>query len=104
MNGGDSEVADVFEALADEQRRRLLVALMERNPRSAKPDPPDEAIVDDDQLRRLRLDLHHHHLPKLVDLGFVDWDQTTDEVTKGPRFDELRPHLEPLRDSGDGRN
>lgn len=104
MTGDESSVGDVFDALADERRRRLLVALLEHNPQPAMPDPPGDAIVADEQLRRLRIDLHHHHLPKLVDLGFVDWDQTTDEVTKGPRFDELRPYLEPLRERGDSRN
>jgi hypothetical protein len=42
--------------------------------------------------------MRHVHLPKLVEYGFVVWDEDEHEVEKGPNFDEIRPVLELLND------
>ncbi|WP_436927670.1 hypothetical protein [Halosimplex amylolyticum] len=45
--------------------------------------------------------MQHVHLPKLADYRFIEWNQGTHEVTKGPKFDEIRPLLELLDDRED---
>jgi len=45
--------------------------------------------------------MQHVHLPKLADHGFIDWDQDTQRVTKGPQFDEIEPLLTVLRENHD---
>lgn len=64
--------------------------------------PQDDAPVvvagsdrDADVVERL-VTMNHVHLPKLADLGFIEWDSERHEVKKGPNFDEIRPLLELL--------
>ncbi|MFC7096278.1 DUF7344 domain-containing protein [Halobaculum marinum] len=88
-------LGDYFTVLSDGHRRRLLVALMQSNPRDES-ELHSESVVDeltdeDDQFLRHRL--HHVHLPKLNAAGFISWDRERDVITRGPRFDEIRPLL-----------
>lgn len=106
-----------FDSLADAHRRRLLVDLLDHNPQhvpqlsgaSRELADADTALLEaqltgareipDADDRDLRL--HCVHVPKLVEHGFVEWDQDDCDVTKGPRFDEIRPLLELLDDHRD---
>ncbi len=47
--------------------------------------------------------MHHIHLPKLEEYGFIEWDRDNDLVTQGPRFDEVRPSLRLVAEQQDGR-
>ena len=78
---------EMVDAVADIQRRKLLVALLAHNPHS-------------DALDRL-VSMQQVHLPKLADYGFIEWDKGEHEVMKGPNFDEIRPLLELLNDHED---
>jgi len=93
---------NAFNALANEDRRRLLVALLEENPQ------PDTGVVSVDggsgsatTTQQLDVQMYHSHLPKLEDYGYIEWNKDANEVVKGPRFDELRPLLECARDHTD---
>jgi len=90
---------EMVEALADVQRRKLLVALMEHNPQNDSPvvitDEKDANVVD-----RL-VSMRHVHLPKLAEAGFIEWDEASHEVAKGENFEEIRPLLELLDDHSD---
>lgn len=83
---------ELFDALADDRRRQLLVDLLDDSPRDASVQAATPGAEREEQSERIRL--QHIHLPKLADCGFVDWNQGSDSVTRGPRFDELRPFLE----------
>ena len=94
----------VFEALADQYRRQLLLALYESNPQDDRDlDPLDllEAgkTVDDLDVDRLRL--RHVHLPKLADMGFIEWDQESGKLSKGPNWAEIAPLLRLMHDHRD---
>ena len=52
--------------------------------------------------QRTQLSLEQVHLPKLADAGFISWDHETGVVTRGPRFDEVRPLIELLDRHADG--
>ncbi len=88
---------DLLDALGHVQRRKLLRALLVHNPQD------DESVVVDpdesheEELERL-IQMQHVHLPKLEEHGFIDWNRDTNEVSKGPTFDEIRPLLELLAD------
>lgn len=78
---------DMVDALADVQRRKLLVALLEHNPQDDAPVVIADSDSEADAVERL-VTMQHVHLPKLADYGFIKWDEETHEVTKGPKFDE----------------
>lgn len=105
---------DAFDAMADEERRALLGRLRNGGPLrvSTLTDTSRElAAANDaflDQYLSGTLDIHGideerirtHcvHLPKLVEYDFVNWDRSTNFVTRGPRFDEVEPLLELVAD------
>ena len=87
---------DMVDALADVQRRKLLIALGEHNPQDDSPTVIDPDGETDALERALAMD--HVHLPKLANYGFIEWDRVENEVTKGPNYEEIRPLLELLDD------
>lgn len=92
---------DMLDALADKQRRALLAALTDHEPQDdvlSISDGSDKADDEMDYLIRMR----HVHVPKLTKYGFIDWNESAHEVTKGPNFEEIRPLLESLDDHEDG--
>ena len=86
---------DVLNALANVQRRNLLVRLLDHNPQDDTPVVVADSEAERDAVGRL-VAMHHVHLPKLEEYGFIEWDRDTHEVRKGPNFDEIRPVLELL--------
>lgn len=93
----DRSFDEMLDALADVQRRSLLVALLEHNPQDDAPVAIADSDEEGDSIERL-VQMDHVHLPKLVDYGFIEWDERSHEVAKGPNFDEIRPLLELLED------
>ena len=90
---------DLFDALADSQRRRILAELLDHNPRDAS--VVSEGNTEEKREREL-IRNHHVHLPKLDDYGFIDWDRSDGVVTRGPRFDEIEVALESIDGLQDG--
>lgn len=86
---------ELFDALGHRQRRELLVALLDHNPQDMTPtvaeEVPDEAAPVEEVV-----EMTHIHLPKLAEYGYITYDRETEEVSKGPAFDEIRPMLELL--------
>lgn len=93
-------VDEVMDALADGQRRRLLVALLDHNPQDDSPVVIANSDAEGDAVERL-VTMDHVHLPKLAEYGFIDWDRQSNEVKKGRNFDEIRPLLELLDEHED---
>lgn len=92
---------ECFEALGSAQRRRLLLALLESNPRDDTPAVTEGVTDSEGDADRALVQYHHVHLPKLERYGLVDWDREAGQVTKGPSFGEIRRLLELLRDEPD---
>jgi hypothetical protein len=99
----------MFELLADDTRRRLLIQLCDQ----ASVDVSGEVLtrsgsgaasVRSDRERSVgreptdtrAIELHHHHLPKLDSHGVIEWDREARTVSRGPEFGEVRPFLELL--------
>jgi hypothetical protein len=91
---------DVLDVLANVQRRSLLVSLLGHSPKDDTPIALSESSQDREAVHK-PASMHHVHLPKLADHGFIEWDREHHQVTKGPNFDEIRPLLELLSDHED---
>ena len=90
------EIQDnLFEALSDEHRRRILFSLVEREGSVNIDSPPDGL----DDRYQARIERRHVHLPKLADYGFIEWHRRTDTVEAGPKFAEVEPILRLLADN-----
>jgi len=67
------------ELLADERRRAVLDSLdgqstVELEPLARSVAASGDGVVTDDAVERLKRMLHHVHLPKMDDVGVVDYD------------------------------
>lgn len=84
-----------LDALGHVDRRRLLLALLDANTEGTLPVEIDR-LETDATGTGFQSSMHHCHLPKLDDQGFVDANLNNWSVTTGPRFDEIKPLLELL--------
>lgn len=113
MKGGDNcSTDDMFDALANVQRRLLLLDLLDHNPQAVvamskasrevtamSPGLLEEYLTSNQEISGVKKDnvrLHSVHLPKLAKYGFIDWHRDDEEVVKGDQFDEIRPLLKLL--------
>lgn len=87
-------------ALSHVERRRLLLTLLHANTEDDLPLRVDQ-LEHDTAGNSPRLSMHHVHLPKLDEYGFVDANPDRGSVTAGPRFDEIEPLLELLDSNRD---
>lgn len=102
-NGRSSErpvgLDEALTALSHATRRRILVELLTDNPRRQQefetvafgPGDADEEIVT--------ARLHHTHLPKLDEAGFIEWERETGTITRGEKFEVVRSLLELMDDN-----
>lgn len=83
---------ELLEALADSYRRELLLALLEHNPQDDdEADPLD--IHDSEFDEQSQFDIFMNHLPMLDKLGIIEWNRESDEIVKGPDWEEFAPLL-----------
>lgn len=80
-----------LDALADPYRRQLLTALIVDNPQDDDDRDPLDVIESPAKPDVLETELYHVHLPKLEERGFIDWNQETGKVSKGPNWDDIAP-------------
>jgi DNA-binding transcriptional ArsR family regulator len=99
--GGSSRLDRMFDALKHPYRRRILELLNEHNPRDEDEFSVEELATEDDDLELLTTELYHVHLPKLVESGYVEWDEDDGVVRRGPNFEEIAPLLRLMSDHQD---
>lgn len=93
-----------FEALANSYRRQLLLALFDANPQDDDAFDPLNFLAEEettDDLAITRLELTHSHLPKLAEMGFIEWDRDLGELSKGPEWKEIAPLLRLIHEHRD---
>lgn len=80
----------LFRVLSSRPRRTLLIKLCEP--------PPDawlrlpEAVMSGQfagTKAELTVELQHNHLPKLAELGYLEWKADPFVATRGPHFNEV---------------
>ncbi|WP_224269612.1 DUF7344 domain-containing protein [Haloprofundus salinisoli] len=105
-SGGADELPRLLAALSHPRRRQVVTMLSDgsqpstlaelvaaiRAPDSSASAPGDhEASLDS-----LGVSLHHVHLPKLTDAGFVEYDPVSRTLAPGPRLTERDTEYAPL--------
>ena len=93
-----------FDALADPYRRQLLFALFDANPQDDDYLNPLDLLVEGettDDRAATRIELRHAHLPKLADMGFIEWDRESGELSKGEKWKEITPLLQLMHEHRD---
>ena len=98
---GGGQLDQLFEALSHPYRRRILSLVAESNPCDEVEFAPEDLALDSDDTELTTLALYHSHLPKLDAAGFIEWDRDTHVIQRGPRFDEVAPHIRLMRDHRD---
>jgi hypothetical protein len=83
----------MFDALTHPYRRRILMLVSEQNPRDEEEFVVENLSTEDDDLELLTTELSHVHLPKLADAGYIEWDEHTQTIRRGPNFEEIAPLL-----------
>lgn len=88
--------------VADGQCRQVLLALLDHNPRTgSRLSIPEDVHPGDAEIEKAEVEMHHIHLPRLEDAGFIEWNKDDQQVMKGPKYAEIRPLLEVLTDNAD---
>ena len=79
---GGNHVDETFAALSHAHRREVLTSLLDR-------EPVYPLETNDGENLDERITMYHHPLPKLAQLGFIDWDRNDNRVTRGPKFERI---------------
>lgn len=101
LTESQSTLDQTFDMLTHLSRRRILSTLAQDNPRDTDEFESVDFKPDDEEFEVFKLNLHHRHLPKLAEAEFIDWNRETDTITRGPRFEEIRPLLKLMDDHRD---
>jgi hypothetical protein len=81
-------------ALSKALRRQVLSVLLEHEEGIDFDDLTNENLMVANQWEQNRFVLYHNHLPKLDDMGFIDWNPETQTIERGKRFDEIQALLD----------
>lgn len=85
----------IFRGLADEDRRHIIYSLLQSDGGTATVSGLTQEIATQSNDReQVRLRLYHCHLPKLKELGIVDYDWRSGDVVLTEGAKTLRPVLE----------
>jgi hypothetical protein len=84
----------VLAVLLREQRRLTLNDLVKWILMQRHDGPLTE--IPSEEINRIRLSLHHHHVPKLSDAGVITYDRERRLVEPTEELDKLRPSLSPI--------
>lgn len=102
----------VYESLAHPRRRYLCYTLLEDTEWSltdlatkvaAWENEVPEHAVSDDQRDKVYVSLYHVHVPKLVDLGVLSFDEWTETVTPAENAEQVLTALQAMGASLDQR-
>ncbi|MFC4358412.1 ArsR family transcriptional regulator [Halobium salinum] len=91
----------MFDVLGHPYRRRILLLVSEHNPRDEDEFSVDELATEDDDLEMLTDELYRIHLPKLADAGYIEWNEDTETIRRGPNFEDIAPLLRLMHDHRD---
>ncbi|WP_348611027.1 ArsR family transcriptional regulator [Halobaculum rarum] len=86
---------ECLDALGHVQRRKLLRGLLVHNPQDDDSEKIDPDGSNEEEVERL-IGMKHVHLPKLEGYGFITRNRDTNDISKGPNFEEIRSLLEML--------
>lgn len=91
----------MFDVLKNPYRRRILMLVSGHNRRDEDEFTVEDLATEGDNLELLTTELYYAHLPKLTESGYVEWDEGTHTIRRGPNFDEIAPLLRLMHDHQD---
>jgi len=110
MRTDSSEIDELFSLCSDPHRRIVLSTLLERGRVLTRDDLTEAIVVQDHQVAieeideaersRITSNLHHVHLPKLDDSGYLEYDRKRSLVTPAVRLEAARSSLSAVLDVG----
>lgn len=106
----DLPATAIFSLLADDRRRGVLHYLTQHVGAVSLGELAEQLAVHEndptyDNYERVLTDLHHSHLPKLVDADLVHYDVDAETIRPGDAIESVRPYLElALEDDLRGRD
>lgn len=80
----------------------MLTALASGGPRSDTSVFAGRDESGDENEERRVVELFHVHLPKLEEMGLVVWNEEEWVVSRGPRFEDVRPVVTLMQDADGG--
>ncbi|RRJ29176.1 DUF7344 domain-containing protein [Halocatena pleomorpha] len=102
-------IEEISEMLSHHRRRYVIECLGHYESPMSLPDLADECVVmehscalDDipaETVKDMYMSLYHNHIPHLVEIGAIEYDQERDLVTAGPAIEELHTHMDLSRKS-----
>ncbi len=97
------ELDEVFTALGHPRRRYLLYSLVNGAPTATLPELATQiaawendkspGAVSDDERAEIHTSLYHSHIPKLADLGVVEYEEDEDIVVRAVYTDQVKAVL-----------
>jgi len=90
----EPKLGHALEALSNRYRRELLLALLAENPQDDDDRDPLDIIDPPAEPEVLETELFHKHLPKLEDMGYIEWDRDTGQISTGPNWADIAPVVE----------
>lgn len=98
------ELDEVFAALGHARRRYLLYTLVDGSSEETLPElavkiaawEQDKSIseVTDEERRRVHISLYHSHIPKLVDLDVLEYDEGENVIVRALNTEQVQAVLE----------
>ena len=107
MGSAQCSVDTALELCQNTQRRIVLATLLERQQPAtvadltraiASHEHDGQTAVSDETLSRIRIALHHVHLPKVAEAGIVEYDAERGVVEPTATLDRLLPQLSAVLD------
>ncbi|WP_162265520.1 DUF7344 domain-containing protein [Haloprofundus marisrubri] len=98
-SNSDNSLDSALDTLSDSHRRHILLALTEQSLRPVDELHFNASLDDDKDLTTHKLNLHHTHLPKLAEHGYLETNPQSDVVRRGPQFNAIESLLETLRNN-----
>jgi hypothetical protein len=87
----------VLTNLCNRRRHQILLLLKQGTVQTET----DMMIRGEGDIEEIETDLTSDHLPKLEEAGYIEWDRDTGEISKGPRFDQIKPLLNIIENHAD---
>jgi GAF domain-containing protein len=89
-----SEAIDSMMDVLKSRTRRVILMTLLGDTTETSIDTLERQINDENT----RIRLYHLYLPKLANTGYIEWDYDADTISKGPKFSEVEPLVQLLKE------
>jgi hypothetical protein len=86
-----SKIDSLMEILRDRERRVILRSLLDNTTENRL-----DSVIEGIDTGNRETDLHHNHLPRLEQAGYINWDKNSNTISRGPNFFEIAPLIQLL--------